>query len=101
MTNENRKPHSVIFVLPDDTMVAAAVPDGENLLAAAFNARAGFDFHCTSGRCCRCRVQVLEGVEHLSEPTKSERERLGEDGLRMGLRLACQASVHGPLKVQQ
>ncbi|MFV0390026.1 MAG: 2Fe-2S iron-sulfur cluster-binding protein [Pyrinomonadaceae bacterium] len=40
-----------------------------------------------------CVVIVSEGVELLSEPTKLEKEQLGDTGLKKGNRLACQARV--------
>lgn len=53
----------------------------------------GFDMPCGGvGKCGGCRVRA-EGA--LSEPTEQERKILGGQGLEMGMRLACQATVLG------
>jgi len=51
-----------------------------------------------NGFCTSCRVEVLQGKEHLSPVSALERERLGREAGR--LRLACQTHVHGPVHVR-
>lgn len=51
-----------------------------------------------NGFCTSCRVEVLQGKEHLSPVSALERERLGREAGR--LRLACQTRVDGPVHVQ-
>jgi ferredoxin len=50
------------------------------------------------GFCTSCRVEVLEGADHLSPVSWLERERLGPDAGR--LRLACQTIVLGDVSVR-
>ncbi|MFC1791902.1 ASKHA domain-containing protein, partial [Gemmatimonadota bacterium] len=45
-----------------------------------------------------CRVS-LENQEEVSEPTEIETEALGAADLAAGIRLACQAQVNGPVRV--
>lgn len=50
------------------------------------------------GLCGRCRVRVTEG--NLSPLTEAEKRLLTEEELATGYRLACQAVVQGPVKVE-
>jgi len=77
------------------------VPRGSTLLEAARQLGAGLSAVCGGlGLCGGCRVVVPpEGRAHLSPPTSAEVERLGEEGLAQGLRLACQARILGDLQV--
>lgn len=62
---------------------------------------AGVDHrHICGGRgfCTSCRVEILEGADHLSPVSALERERLGHDAGR--LRLACQTRLLGPVRVR-
>lgn len=49
------------------------------------------------GRCGRCLVRVLSGV---NEPTSEERQTLSDHELAEGWRLACQATVTGETRVR-
>ena len=51
------------------------------------------------GRCGTCRVTIEEGASHLSPPSASELETLAHHHAAPGMRLACQALVHGPLRI--
>lgn len=51
-----------------------------------------------NGFCTSCRVEVLQGSEHLSPVSALERHRLGREAGR--LRLACQTQVDGPVHVR-
>ena len=63
----------------------------ETLLDAARRAGAPLGNSCGGvGVCSRCKVQVVEGAENLSEPTRLESTRVSG-----GERLACQAVVRG------
>jgi adenylate cyclase len=42
------------------------------------------------GRCSTCRVQILQGVEHLAPPGERERMTLASIGAPKDVRLACQ-----------
>jgi 2Fe-2S ferredoxin len=68
----------------------------ETLLDVARRAAAPLGNSCGGiGICARCRVQVVEGAEHLTAPTAVETRVSAERGLTADERLACQAVVRG------
>jgi len=70
------------------------------LLRAARRARMGLASSCRGkGVCKACRVRIVSGAEHLSEPTQLERDAAREAGLDPDERLACLARVLGPVAV--
>ena len=76
----------------------AEVLQGTRLVEAAARAGISLDLPCGGeGTCGKCRVRVLRGD---SEPTPRQRERLSEEELRGGYRLACQMLVEGPLEIE-
>lgn len=65
--------------LSDDSPIAEACEE------------AGVPFACTEGVCGTCVIEIKEGKENLSDPTKEEEDFLGE-GTRHE-RLACQCRI--------
>lgn len=55
---------------------------------------AGVPFACTEGVCGTCVIEVIEGMENLSEFTQEEEDFLGEMDNE---RLACQCKIIGEL----
>lgn len=53
---------------------------------------AGVPFACTEGVCGTCVIEVIEGMEHLSEFTQEEKDFLGDQDRE---RLACQCRIKG------
>ena len=51
------------------------------------------------GRCTTCKVIILEGGENLAAPTMAEAAYAREGALKPGERLACQAKVHGDVRL--
>lgn len=51
---------------------------------------AGVPFACTEGVCGTCVVEVVEGMDNLSEFTQEERDFLGDMDRE---RLACQCKI--------
>ena len=51
---------------------------------------AGVPFACTEGVCGTCVIEVVEGIENLSDFTQEERDFLGEQEKE---RLACQCKI--------
>ena len=51
-----------------------------------------------SGQCATCIVEVIEGMENLSEKTDFEVKRLKKKP--PSYRLACQTLVNGPVKIK-
>jgi len=52
---------------------------------------AGVPFACTEGVCGTCVIEIKEGKENLSPPTKEEEDFLGEGTFHE--RLACQCRI--------
>ena len=89
-----------ITCLPDTKQFS--IEAGESILAASL--RAGIPHaHACGGlaRCSTCRVWILEGLEHCSEPTEAERAIAGPLHFGPELRLACQTRVSGDLKLRR
>lgn len=51
---------------------------------------AGVPFACTEGVCGTCVIEVVDGMENLSEFTQEERDFLGDMNKE---RLACQCKI--------
>ncbi len=77
------------------------VPTGLSVLEAARRLGVGLSGVCGgAGVCGTCRVVVPpEHREALSPVSQTERERLGEEEIACGVRLACRAIIHRPLQV--
>ncbi|MGK4001928.1 2Fe-2S iron-sulfur cluster-binding protein [Sorangium sp. So ce1036] len=70
---------------------------GERLLDVCDDARAPVAFSCRAASCASCRVEVVEGEQHLEPPRWEERELLERLGAPPRHRLACQAVLRaGP-----
>jgi ferredoxin len=68
------------------------VKEGKSLLKAAKDAKIKIKDSCDGkGKCGKCEVKVISGK--LSEPTDKEIKELGEESIKEGHRLACQAFV--------
>ncbi len=63
------------------------VPDGQNIVD--FIEEAGVPIGCSNGVCGTCEVEVLEGMENLSEVNEAEND-LGMEGNK---RLGCQCTI--------
>lgn len=64
----------------------------ENEPIATACEEAGVPFACTEGVCGTCVIEVVEGMENLTEFTQEEKDFLGEPGHE---RLACQCKIKG------
>lgn len=72
------------------------VADGSSLVEPC--EECGVPFACTEGVCGTCVIEVLEGMENLSEFTQEERDFLGDPGKE---RLACQCKIQqGLIKIK-
>ncbi len=71
---------------------------GETLLRVAQAGGVGLAAVCGgSGTCGRCLVQVISGA--VSAPTENERQRVGEERVGQGYRLACETLIEGDCKI--
>ena len=64
--------------------------DGSSIKDAC--AEQGIPIPCSEGICGMCVIEVVEGMENLSEYTENERDFLGE---MVNERLACQCHIKG------
>jgi len=73
------------------------VKEGDSLLEAARLAGVSLDGDCGGrGSCGKCRVLALEGLTPL---TSLEKKLLSSQDVEQGVRLACQAQIKGPARV--
>ncbi len=84
-----------IWYATSDRHVAFDDGDDVNLLRLAIRHECGVPYKCASGNCGTDRVHVESGAENLSPVRRKERERLGEEELADGYRLACQTYASG------
>jgi uncharacterized 2Fe-2S/4Fe-4S cluster protein (DUF4445 family) len=83
-----------VTFLPDHIQHTAE--QGDNLMAIAARAGVLIDGNCgSSGKCGRCRVQILSGK--VPPPYQAELKALTESELKDGFRLACHIHVEGDL----
>jgi len=76
--------------------VKSATRTEETLLELAGQADVDIEALCGGeGVCGTCRVEVRNGSDNLSPVTDVERTILGEDAIREGYRLGCEAKVQG------
>lgn len=66
------------------------IPDGSEL--ASVCEQAGVPFACTEGVCGTCVIEVVEGMQNLSDFNQAEADFLGDPGTE---RLACQCKIKG------
>lgn len=57
-------------------------------------------YECGMGKCAKCAVRVLKGVEQLPAPNWKEKKQLGER-LEQGYRLACQLWIEHNIELAQ
>ena len=72
----------------DDNREEFDLPDNSPIIEAC--EQAGVPFACTEGVCGTCVVEVVEGMENLSEFNQAEADFLGELDCE---RLACQCRI--------
>jgi len=83
------------------------VTDGESVYQAAVEAGYQWPTVCNGlGSCRTCYMHVLEGKDEFEEPDDWEQEGLDDlrstvGGAEQGVRLACQALVHGDATVRK
>ncbi len=88
------------YFLPE--RVEVEVQEGETLLHAAKAAGIPHVSVCGGiGRCSTCRVIVLDGLQNCSPPSKDEQEIIKMLNLPPNVRLTCQTTITGPVKVRR
>ena len=88
------------YFLPE--RVEVEVQEGETLLHAAKAAGIPHVNVCGGlGRCSTCRVIVLDGLQNCSAPGKDEQDIGKMLNLPPNVRLTCQTTITGPVKVRR
>ena len=72
--------------------------EGESLLEVAIDHGINIEHACGGVcACSTCHVYVESGMEHVTEPTEAEDDRVEEaPGLQRNSRLSCQCEIRGP-----
>lgn len=70
----------------------------ENVLKSAEDQGIDIPASCRYGACGLCEIKIVSG--NLSEPTDEEVNKLGENKVKDGYRLACQCSYQGELQFE-
>ncbi len=77
------------------------VAPGTTLLQAALALDVELDHFCGGHCSCgTCRLEILDGADHLTTMRPSESIVLGHEAVEAGDRLGCQAGVLGPVEVR-
>jgi ferredoxin len=71
------------------------VNNDANLLRTSIRYEGSVPFKCGGGLCGTCKVRIVEGSENLSKVMKKEIDRLGQEKINQGFRLACQTFITG------
>jgi ferredoxin len=74
----------------EDTQEEFELPDGSSITEVC--EEAGVPFACTEGVCGTCVIEVVDGMENLSEFNQAEADFLGD---LCKERLACQCKIKG------
>ena len=74
----------------EDTKEEFELPDGAPITEAC--EQAGVPFACTEGVCGTCVIEVVEGMNNLSDFNQAEADFLGDQDRE---RLACQCKIKG------
>jgi class 3 adenylate cyclase/truncated hemoglobin YjbI len=78
------------------------VPDGQTLLDVSIRQRIPHLHQCGArGRCTTCRVQILDGIAHVSARSPIEQQIASQRGWDEFTRLACQTKVHGTVVIRR
>lgn len=76
------------------------IPHATDLVRVSYiNPDIPLTFGCRNGDCGACAINVVEGQECLSKPTKEELKTLQKKGLPAGYRLACQCALMGNITI--
>lgn len=78
---------------------ACEVDFDDTLVDATFRYDLPIRFRCERAVCTTCLVEVMEGMENLSEPEEREKQTLAAIQAKPNWRLSCQVSVLGDVKL--
>jgi len=93
-------PMPKINLLPDNQVLTAEV--GDHILDITLENNVSHAHACGGeGKCTTCRVLVLDGIEHCSEPTEKEQAIKEKIHSTEEFRLACQTRIRGDMTIRR
>ncbi len=81
----------IIRVNDPETIEEREVKENDNQDLIDKSEELGVPFGCTDGKCGSCRIEVVEGIENLTERTQNELD-MGLDETE-NFRLVCQCKI--------
>jgi ferredoxin len=78
-----------------ESQISVTVPAGTRLIEVSERAGAHITYGCREGECGTCLVKVVEGHQHLADPSVLEDQVLRDCFAGRDQRLACQAQCLG------
>ena len=93
---ETQKKVQILFPKTGET---CEVDYDDTLVDATFRYDLPIRYRCERAVCTTCLVEVLEGIENLSEMEEREKQTLAAIQAEPHWRLACQVSVLGDVKL--
>lgn len=70
-----------------------------NLLRMSIRYEGDVPFKCGGGMCGTCLVKIEEGNENLNKASNKELQKLGQEKIEDGFRLACQTFINGDVTI--
>lgn len=70
-----------------------------NLLRTSIRYEGSVPYKCGGGLCGTCKVRIVDGHENLSKVMKKEIDRLSQEKIDQGFRLACQTFISGDVTI--
>ena len=87
-----------ITIHPFNTAIPCAI--GESVLHAVHAARHPLASSCgADGVCDKCRILILDGMDHVAPPSKIERRVMRERPFSANERMACQTFIDGDVTI--
>ncbi len=83
-----------------DIDLTITVPVGTRVIEVSEKVGSSITYGCRECDCGNCLMQVVDGIENLSEPSVLEDRVLRDVMAGRKERLACQAQVLGPVTVK-
>ena len=78
-----------------DVGLTVNVPAGTRIIEISEKVGSGITYGCREGDCGTCLTHIIDGADHLSEPSALELRVLKENLAGRDDRLACQCQVLG------
>jgi ferredoxin, 2Fe-2S len=76
------------------------VEEGSKLMQALLAQNVPVASSCHGeGVCSKCRIQIIQGKENLSEPNETEKFLLERNQISAGQRISCQTQVFGDIVI--